>query len=54
MTLPTAAADSIEFEPDWRTRLLAVITDPSIAICCSCRFLRPAVRVLQPGLSRRA
>ena len=29
--LATAAAEIIEFQPDWRTRLLAVITDPSIA-----------------------
>ena len=29
--LATAAAEIIEFQPDWRTRLLVVITDPSIA-----------------------
>lgn len=29
--LATAGADIIEIEPDWRTRLLAVITDPGIA-----------------------
>ena len=29
--LATAAAEIIDFQPDWRTRLLAVITDPSIA-----------------------
>jgi len=29
--LTTAAAAIVEFEPDWRTRFLAVITDPSIA-----------------------
>ena len=26
-----AAAETIEYQPDWRTRLLVVITDPSIA-----------------------
>jgi membrane-bound serine protease (ClpP class) len=30
--LTTAAAPVINFEPDWRTRLLLVITDPSIAL----------------------
>ncbi len=29
--LATAAAETIEIQPDWRTRLLMVITDPSIA-----------------------
>ena len=29
--LATAAAEVIEYQPDWRTRLLVVITDPSIA-----------------------
>lgn len=29
--LATAAAEIIEIQPDWRTRLLAVITDPGIA-----------------------
>jgi membrane-bound serine protease (ClpP class) len=29
--LATARAATIEYQPDWRTRLLAVITDPSIA-----------------------
>ncbi len=29
--LATAAAATIEYQPDWRTRLLVVITDPSIA-----------------------
>ncbi|MDB5867747.1 MAG: hypothetical protein JWP96_79 [Polaromonas sp.] len=29
--LATAGADTITIEPDWRTRLLAVITDPGIA-----------------------
>ena len=31
LRLATAAAEIVEFQPDWRTRLLAVITDPSIA-----------------------
>ena len=30
--LDTAGLDVQEFEPDWRTRLLSVITDPNIAI----------------------
>jgi len=30
--LATAAAPVVNFEPDWRTRLLLVITDPSIAL----------------------
>ena len=29
--LATAAVETIEYQPDWRTRLLVVITDPSIA-----------------------
>ena len=29
--LATAAAEIIDIQPDWRTRLLAVITDPGIA-----------------------
>lgn len=29
--LATAGAETVEYQPDWRTRLLAVITDPSIA-----------------------
>jgi membrane-bound serine protease (ClpP class) len=29
--LATGAAETIEYQPDWRTRLLVVITDPSIA-----------------------
>jgi membrane-bound serine protease (ClpP class) len=29
--LQTADADAVAFEPDWRTRFLSVITDPSIA-----------------------
>ena len=29
--LATGAADIIEYQPDWRTRLLVVITDPGIA-----------------------
>jgi membrane-bound serine protease (ClpP class) len=29
--LATGAAEIIEYQPDWRTRLLVVITDPSIA-----------------------
>ena len=30
--LATRAAPVIEFEPDWRTRLLSVLTDPSLAL----------------------
>jgi membrane-bound serine protease (ClpP class) len=30
-TLATAGAETIRMDPDWRSRLLAVITDPSIA-----------------------
>ena len=29
--LATRGAPVVEFEPDWRTRLLSVITDPSLA-----------------------
>jgi membrane-bound serine protease (ClpP class) len=29
--LATAGADTVEYQPDWRARFLAVITDPSIA-----------------------
>jgi membrane-bound serine protease (ClpP class) len=32
VTLDTAGATLTEVEPDWRTRLLMVITDPSIAV----------------------
>lgn len=32
MRLTTAAAPLINYDPDWRTRLLLVITDPSIAL----------------------
>ena len=31
-TLDTAGAETVAVEPNWRTRLLAVITDPSIAL----------------------
>ncbi|MGH8700234.1 MAG: NfeD family protein [Burkholderiales bacterium] len=31
-TLETANAETVAIEPDWRSRLLAVITDPSIAL----------------------
>ena len=31
-TLETAGADTVKLDPDWRTRLLTVITDPSIAL----------------------
>lgn len=31
-TLKTADAAQIEVEPDWRTRLLMVVTDPSVAV----------------------
>ena len=30
-TLQTAGAPTLDFEPDWRTRFLSIITDPSIA-----------------------
>ena len=32
VTLATAAAPHIDYEPDWRSRLLAVITDPGVAL----------------------
>ena len=32
MTLDTGGAEVIAFDPDWRTRLLAVIARPSIAL----------------------
>jgi membrane-bound serine protease (ClpP class) len=32
VTLNTAGAQQLSIEPDWRSRLLAVITDPSIAL----------------------
>jgi membrane-bound serine protease (ClpP class) len=31
VTLATKGAETVAFEPDWRTRFLAVITDPTIA-----------------------
>ncbi|MGZ8211848.1 MAG: NfeD family protein [Burkholderiales bacterium] len=31
-TLKTAGAAQVEVEPDWRTRLLMVVTDPSVAV----------------------
>ncbi|MBI4190799.1 MAG: nodulation protein NfeD [Betaproteobacteria bacterium] len=31
-TLETAGADTLRIDPDWRSRLLAVITDPSVAL----------------------
>ncbi len=31
LQLATAGVETIEYQPDWRTRLLVVITDPSIA-----------------------
>ena len=31
LRLATAGAEIVEYEPDWRTRLLVVITDPSVA-----------------------
>jgi len=30
-TLATAGAELVDYQPDWRSRLLAVITDPSVA-----------------------
>jgi membrane-bound serine protease (ClpP class) len=32
VTLTTAAATSVSYEPDWRSRLLSVITDPGVAL----------------------
>jgi len=32
VTLATTAAPSVSYEPDWRTRFLSVITDPSVAL----------------------
>lgn len=32
ITLATTEAPSISYEPDWRTRFLSVITDPSVAL----------------------
>ena len=32
VTLATAAAPHIDYEPDWRSRLLSVITDPGVAL----------------------
>jgi membrane-bound serine protease (ClpP class) len=31
-TLKTADASQVEVEPDWRTRLLMIVTDPSVAV----------------------
>jgi membrane-bound serine protease (ClpP class) len=31
-TLKTAGASQVEVEPDWRTRLLMIVTDPSVAV----------------------
>lgn len=32
VTLATAAATSISYDPDWRSRILSVITDPGVAL----------------------
>ncbi|MGE5028209.1 MAG: NfeD family protein, partial [Betaproteobacteria bacterium] len=32
VTLSTAAAPSVSYEPDWRSRLLSAITDPGVAL----------------------
>jgi membrane-bound serine protease (ClpP class) len=32
VTLATAAATSVSYDPDWRSRLLSVITDPGVAL----------------------
>jgi len=49
--LATGAAQIVEFQPDWRTRLLVVITDPSIAyVLLMLGFFCLLVEFYNPGL----
>jgi membrane-bound serine protease (ClpP class) len=49
--LTTGAAATIDYQPDWRTRVLVVITDPSIAyVLLMIGFLCLLVEFYHPGL----
>ena len=49
-TLDTDGWAVARLEPDWRTELLAVLTNPNVAyLLMLARRVRPAVRALQPG-----
>ena len=51
--LATAGAALITIEPDWRTRFLAIITDPSVALMLlMIGRLRLVLRVLESRASR--
>ena len=49
--LATATADTIEYQPDWRTRMLVVITDPGIAyVLLMIGFYGLLLEFYNPGL----